>query len=68
MFWKILLTIGMLIMVWAFLFRVTGPLIRKKRRPAKPAKATIKAQDLIKCRRCGIYLPAGQPCRCQDRA
>lgn len=69
MIWKILLTLGALILVWTFLFRAAGPWIRPKVQDGrKSAKATVKTQDLIKCRSCGIYLPAGQACGCKDRA
>ena len=65
MIWKLALTLLLLGLVWAFLFRSKGKLPHKKRQ--SPKKNDLKGQDLIKCHACGIYLPAGQTCDCSDR-
>lgn len=64
MFFKILTIVGALIALVVFLSRAR--LLPLKPRPRRKGR-DLGTQDLIKCRACGIYLPAGQTCDCTDR-
>ena len=56
--------VGALIALVVFLSRARLlPLKPRKQRQGRD----LRTQDLIKCRACGIYLPAGQTCDCEDR-
>lgn len=59
---KYLLTIVIIFVGWLVISRLQG------RRSTKPTKPPIMAQETRRCESCGIYLPAGQPCTCADRA
>ena len=64
MFLKVITIVGALIALALLISRAR--ILPPPRR--KQAKARdLRTQDLIKCRACGIYLPAGQTCDCEDR-
>ena len=60
MIWKIVTLAVVLLVVWGMFFR--------NRRPVRKPPAPIRAHDLIKCAKCGIYLPAHKSCDCSNRA
>lgn len=55
------------IVIWMVFFRVTKAVKGGGGHPG-PARRTVKAQDLIKCPACGIYLPSDRPCDCRKRS
>ena len=64
---KVLVTFGLLAVVWLLLFR-GGILPVLKRRSSDRPRSPLAAQELVKCKHCGIYLPTGQTCDCAERA
>ena len=65
--WKVLVALAVFAAIWATLFR-SGRNTRREGTAAPSRKAPTVTQDLVKCRSCGIYLPAGRTCDCADRA
>lgn len=64
MFLKVVTLVGALIALALLVSRARIlPPAHKKQARARD----LRTQDLIKCRACGIYLPAGQACSCEDR-
>ncbi len=62
MFLKLLTAV---IVLLAAAMLVTGRRITlPQRRTAPPAPRVPQAEDLVKCPRCGVWLPAGQRCSC----
>jgi len=66
MFLKILVTVILAVVAWMLVTRLTGG--GRPRRPVRDKRPNKPASDLVKCKACGIYLPADQPCDCSGRA
>ena len=64
---KVLVTLGLLALVWVLAFRSGLARPRAARRREKKA-SSLGTQDLVKCPDCGIYLPHGHTCGCKERA
>ncbi len=62
MIWKVLLTLGLLLLAWSVLFGRRGG---RRRIPNKPARNPLADQTLVKCKDCGIYIAAGDRCNCK---
>jgi len=58
---KALLISAVLLVVWAVFFRRRRPL-RRLGRPR--VRNPFAERPLVRCRTCGIYLPAGERCDC----
>jgi len=60
MFWKLLALLAVVALAWT--------LFSRRRQPAPPRRrlGRMGDQTLVKCRACGIYLPAGECCPCKD--
>ena len=66
---KVLVTLGLLALVWILAFRSGLARPRPSRSKPKKDKSTrLGTQDLVKCADCGIYLPQGHTCGCKERA
>ena len=48
--------------IWLVLFRTTSG----RKSAGRDARRSRKLQDLVKCKACGIYLPADTRCTCTD--
>lgn len=68
MFVKVLTLLGALVaLLWMlrpYLPAASRP--RPRDREAPPPRVP-HAHDLVQCTRCGIWLPAGEPCGCEER-
>ena len=62
---KFLVAAAVIGALWMIMFRWSGRGVGK-RRLGRTRRRRIAPQELVKCRDCGIYLPAGQPCGCSD--
>lgn len=60
-----LLTVIIVILAAGMMFSRRPAL--SQRRTAQPAPSVPCADDLVKCQRCGVWLPAGQLCDCAGR-
>jgi hypothetical protein len=53
---------------------VTGMMLARRRnalprgRAAQPVPRVPQAEDLVRCARCGVWLPTAQRCNCAGRA
>ena len=65
---KVLVTIGLLALVWVLAFRSGLARAKPSRGPKKKKTKSLDTQDLVKCSACGIYLPSGHTCDCKERA
>lgn len=64
MFWKILLTVGLLLLAWSVLFRKRVP---RRRLKGKASRNPLADQTLVKCKECGIYIAIGDRCDCREK-
>lgn len=71
MFLKILVAVVVISGLWMLFFRSARSSVqpqRDNRGSAEPRNRRTKAKDLVKCDRCGVYLPADRPCDCSEGA
>lgn len=62
---KILAAIAVLVIAWLAL---TGRRAVGRETPVPAAPRVPRAEDLTKCPRCGVWLPAETPCDCTGRS
>jgi hypothetical protein len=62
MLWKLLTLIGVLLMVWGALRRLTGA---GAGAVEPPRRAGDGVEDLVRCPRCGGWRAVGAPCLCE---
>ena len=66
MFVKVLtVLLALAAIVWMIMPSRRPVIIREREAPPPPR--VPHADDLVKCGRCGIWLPAGQSCDCSER-
>lgn len=68
---KLLILLGAITAFGVFIFRAargaTGGSVSDRRDAGRP-RPMAKAKDLVKCPRCGIFLPSDRSCDCKDTA
>ena len=69
MFLKILVSVVVISLLWMVFFRTgrdaTGSeTVKRVRKSVRPRPKLVK--DLVKCPRCGIYLPSDRTCDCHE--
>ena len=69
MLMKLLILIGAITAFGVFVFRAArgagGGSVQNKRDAGRPPQMS-KVKDLVKCPRCGIFLPSDRSCDCED--
>ena len=68
---KLLILVGAVSMLGLFIFRAFRGAMgvsEPRDRGPRPPSGSSKIKDLVKCPRCGIFLPADQTCGCDDQA
>lgn len=68
---KLLILLGAVCALAMFLFKAARGAAGDDRsarggQPAKKRRRPVK--DLVKCAKCGVFLPADQTCDCRDKA